>query len=42
VDAFEVLIKSYLKIGINEFIFYYPVKEEQMQVFKEIAEIIIP
>lgn len=41
-DNFLKYIRKYRKIGVSEFILYYPWKEEQIPVFKKIAEEIIP
>ena len=41
-DAFAAVVKGYRDVGINEFIFYYPFKHEQIPVFEQIAREVIP
>lgn len=41
-DDFQKIVKRYLKVGINELIFYYPFNEEQIPKLKQIAEKVIP
>jgi alkanesulfonate monooxygenase SsuD/methylene tetrahydromethanopterin reductase-like flavin-dependent oxidoreductase (luciferase family) len=42
VDDFEAVVSRYRTAGITEFIFYYPFKDEQIPVFKQIAKKVIP
>jgi alkanesulfonate monooxygenase SsuD/methylene tetrahydromethanopterin reductase-like flavin-dependent oxidoreductase (luciferase family) len=42
VDAFETIVRRYRTVGITEFIFYYPFKNEQIPVFKQVARNVIP
>jgi alkanesulfonate monooxygenase SsuD/methylene tetrahydromethanopterin reductase-like flavin-dependent oxidoreductase (luciferase family) len=42
VDVFEAVVERYQNVGITEFIFYYPFKDEQIPVFEQIARNIIP
>ena len=42
VDAFETVVERYLDVGITEFIFYYPKRDEQIPVFEQIAKKVIP
>jgi alkanesulfonate monooxygenase SsuD/methylene tetrahydromethanopterin reductase-like flavin-dependent oxidoreductase (luciferase family) len=42
VDAFERVVERYQSVGITEFIFYFPNKDEQIPVFEEIAKKTIP
>jgi len=42
VDVFEAVVERYQNVGITEFIFYYPFKDEQIPVFEQIATNIIP
>jgi alkanesulfonate monooxygenase SsuD/methylene tetrahydromethanopterin reductase-like flavin-dependent oxidoreductase (luciferase family) len=41
-DNFLEFVEKYKKIGFSEFILYYPLKEEQMPVFRKVTEEIIP
>lgn len=41
-DTFGDVVKCYRDVGINEFIFYYPFKHEQVPVFEQIAREVIP
>ena len=41
-DTFGEVVKCYRDVGINEFIFYYPFKHEQIPVFEQIAREVIP
>jgi alkanesulfonate monooxygenase SsuD/methylene tetrahydromethanopterin reductase-like flavin-dependent oxidoreductase (luciferase family) len=41
-DAFNVIVEQYREARITEFIFYYPFKDEQLPVFKDVAENVIP
>lgn len=42
VDAFEEAVKRYQTVGITEFIFYYPFRDEQIPVFEQVARKVIP
>jgi alkanesulfonate monooxygenase SsuD/methylene tetrahydromethanopterin reductase-like flavin-dependent oxidoreductase (luciferase family) len=42
VDIFEAVVERYQNIGITDFIFYYPFKDEQIPLFEQIARNIIP
>jgi alkanesulfonate monooxygenase SsuD/methylene tetrahydromethanopterin reductase-like flavin-dependent oxidoreductase (luciferase family) len=42
VDTFETIVRNYQEVGITEFIFYYPLTEEQIPVFTQIAREVIP
>ncbi|MFB0568782.1 MAG: LLM class flavin-dependent oxidoreductase [Nitrososphaeria archaeon] len=42
VDAFEAVVRRYRTVGIAEFIFYYPFKNEQIPVLKQVARKVIP
>jgi len=42
VEAFLDVVKCYRKIGITEFIFYYPLTDKQLPVFERIAREVIP
>jgi alkanesulfonate monooxygenase SsuD/methylene tetrahydromethanopterin reductase-like flavin-dependent oxidoreductase (luciferase family) len=42
VDTFEEVVKRYQTIGITEFIFYYPFRNEQIPVFEQVARKVIP
>lgn len=41
-DAFEDEVKSYLGVGMTEFLLYYPLREDQIHVFEKIAREVIP
>ena len=41
-DAFKKVVRRNRGVGITEFIFYYPYKDEQIPIFKQIARDIIP
>jgi alkanesulfonate monooxygenase SsuD/methylene tetrahydromethanopterin reductase-like flavin-dependent oxidoreductase (luciferase family) len=41
-DAFEAVVERYRNVGITEFIFYYPFKDEQIPIFEHIARNVIP
>jgi alkanesulfonate monooxygenase SsuD/methylene tetrahydromethanopterin reductase-like flavin-dependent oxidoreductase (luciferase family) len=41
-DAFEAVVNRYLAVGITEFIFYYPFRNEQIPIFRQIARKVIP
>jgi alkanesulfonate monooxygenase SsuD/methylene tetrahydromethanopterin reductase-like flavin-dependent oxidoreductase (luciferase family) len=41
-DAFEAVVERYWNVGITEFIFYYPFRDEQIPVFEKIARNVIP
>lgn len=41
-DAFNEVVKRYRNVGITEFIFYYPFRDEQIPVFEQIARKAIP
>jgi len=41
-DAFEAVVERYWNIGITEFIFYHPFRDEQIPVFEEIGRNVIP
>lgn len=42
IDSFTEVVRRYRNVGITEFIFYYPLKHEQIPVFKQIAREVIP
>jgi alkanesulfonate monooxygenase SsuD/methylene tetrahydromethanopterin reductase-like flavin-dependent oxidoreductase (luciferase family) len=42
IDAFDEIVERYRRANITEFIFYYPFKDEQLPVFKDVAENLIP
>jgi alkanesulfonate monooxygenase SsuD/methylene tetrahydromethanopterin reductase-like flavin-dependent oxidoreductase (luciferase family) len=42
VEFFQKYVKRYYDIGITEFIFYYPFKEDQIPNFERIARNVIP
>jgi len=42
VDSFETVVECYRDVGIAEFIFYYPERDEQVPVFEQIAKKVIP
>lgn len=41
-ESFLEVVSRYRKIGISEFIFYYPNKNDQLAVFQKVAREIIP
>ncbi len=41
-DTFAEVVRCYREVGINDFIFYYPFKGEQIPVFKRVARKVIP
>jgi len=41
-DAFKAVVERYWNVGITEFIFYFPFRDEQIPVFEQIARNIIP
>ncbi len=41
-DSFKEVVKRYRNVGITEFIFYYPERDEQIPIFEQIAKGIIP
>ena len=42
VDAFQEVIKRYLKVGITEFLLYYPLARKQIPIFEQISMEAIP
>jgi hypothetical protein len=41
-DYFRELVSSFIEMGINEILVSYPCREEQLPVFENIAEEVIP
>jgi hypothetical protein len=42
VDTFQEVIKRYLKVGITEFLLYYPLAKKQIPMFEQISVEAIP
>jgi len=42
VDTFQEVIKRYLKVGITEFLLYYPLARKQIPIFEQISMEAIP
>lgn len=42
VDTFNEVVKRYRNVGITDFIFYYPSRDEQIQILQQIARTAIP
>lgn len=42
IDAFEDVVKRYQALGIDECIVYYPLNEDQLPMFRQIARDVIP
>jgi alkanesulfonate monooxygenase SsuD/methylene tetrahydromethanopterin reductase-like flavin-dependent oxidoreductase (luciferase family) len=42
VDSFKKVVERYRNVGITEFIFYYPERDEQIPILKQVSKRIIP